>query len=174
MATTKNDLVRSALTKLAVVGYDYDIDPEELRGGLITLEEMITGWEARGIHTCYALAAYPEAAQGQDDSEINPQARQAIVYALAIQLADSYGKQVSQSVAAGAAAGMNSLLVAIQNTPSVIYPHRMPRGSGNRRLERFDRFYHQQPSFTEATSCPPTVETLDPQAVPNELVIPTE
>lgn len=173
MATTKSDLVRSALSKLGIVGYDYDIDPEELRGGLIALEEMIAEWVSRGINTCYALASYPEEALGQDDSGINPAARQAIVYALAIKLADSYGKQVSQSVAAGAAAGMNSLLVSIQNTPEVIYPHRMPRGSGNERFWRYNRFYHQQPSFTEATSCPPAPEETSTEIIPKEQVIVT-
>lgn len=174
MATTKSDLVRSALSKLAVVGYDYDIDPEELRGGLIALEEMMTDWFARGICTGYALAEYPEAAQGGDDAEINPAARRAIVYSLAIQLADSYGKQVSQSVAAGASSGMTSLLASIQQIPGALYPSRMPRGSGNHRYSQHDRFYRQASTLTGATTCYTPPSTLPETAVANELVVVVE
>lgn len=171
MATTKSDLVRSALSKLGVVGYDYDIDPEELRGGLIALEEMMTDWAARGICTGYALAEFPEAAQGGDDSETNPYARKAIVYSLAVQLADSYGKQITQTIAAGASSGMTSLLVAIQQQPASLYPRRMPRGSGNHRHSQYDRFYRQESTLTGATTCYDPDSSLPETAVANELVV---
>jgi len=67
-----------------------------------------------------------------------------VTYQLAIDLADTYGKQVTQSIAASANSGMTSLLSAVQYQPQVQYPNRMPRGSGNTvRYNRWDRFYRK-------------------------------
>lgn len=146
MAVRKSDLVRDALTKLGIVDYDYDIDPAEFRTGLIAMEVMIASWDARGIKFGYIIAPTPEEAKGEDDAGIPDIARKAIIYNLAIEMADSYGKTVSQTTAAGASSGMSDLLSAIQYIPSVQYPRNMPRGSGNTlRFNRWNRFYRPVP-----------------------------
>lgn len=128
MATTKSDLVRSALTKLAVTGYDYDIDPEEIKSGAIVLEQMMADWDARGIKCGYSFAEFPDAVDVSRPANVPDIAYKAIVYQLAIELADSYGKQITASVQAGASSGMSSLLNAIQFVPLASYGNRMPRG----------------------------------------------
>lgn len=142
MAKTKSDIVASALNKLAVTGFDYEIDPEELKAGVVALESLMADWDARGIKIGYAFAADPETANISDPCGLPDIAFRAVTYHLAIDLADSYGKQVSQSIAAGANSAMTSLMSATQYIPQVQYSSRMPRGSGNNlRHNRFMRFY---------------------------------
>lgn len=144
MATTKSDIVASALNKLAVTGFDYEIDPEELKAGVVALEYLMADWDARGIKIGYRFAADPETANISDPCGLPDIGYRAVVYQLAIDLADTYGKQVTQSIAAGANSAMTSLLSAIQFIPEMQYPNRMPRGSGNTlRWNRWNRFYRQ-------------------------------
>jgi hypothetical protein len=144
MATTKSDIVASALNKLAVTGFDYEIDPEELKSGVTTLEYLMADWDARGIKIGYNFAADPETANISDPCGLPDIAFRAVTYQLAIDLADTYGKQVTQSIAASANSGMTSLLSAVQYQPQVQYPNRMPRGSGNTlRWNRWNRFYRK-------------------------------
>lgn len=145
MALTKSDLVKQALQKLAVTGFDAEINPEEIKAGVITLEEMMAAWDAQGIKCGYKFAALPETADAEADAGVPDIARQAIAYNLAILRADAYGKQVSQSVLMMADAGMTALLAAIAFIPTMQYPGRMPRGSGNTlRYTRWTRYYRPQ------------------------------
>lgn len=144
MATTKSDIVASALNKLAVTGFDYEIDPEELKTGVAMLEYLMADWDARGIKIGYRFSPDPETANISDPCGLPDIAFRAVTYQLAIDLADTYGKQVTQSIAAGASSAMTSLLSATQFIPEVQYPNRMPRGSGNTvRYNRRDRFYRK-------------------------------
>ena len=138
---TKSDLVTSALNKLAVNGFDYEIDPEEVKTGVTALEYLMADWDARGIKIGYNFAADPETADITEQSGLPDIAFRAATYSLAIDLADTYGKAVSASVSAGASSGMTSLLNATQYVPVVQYPNRMPTGSGNRRYGATQRFY---------------------------------
>lgn len=155
MAVRKSDLVRDALSKLAIINYDYDIDPEEFRTGLIAMEVMIASWDARGIKFGYIISPTPEQAKGEDDAGIPDIARKAIVYNLAIELAPTYGKEISQAISVGASSGMTDLLSAVQYIPQVQYPRNMPRGSGNTlRFDRWSRFYRPQPTLDADNSGP--------------------
>lgn len=166
MATTKSDLVRSALKRLAVTGFDYEIDPEELKSGVITLEQMMAAWDARGIKAGYQFADNPETADINADAGVPDIAFMAITCSLAMELADTYGKVISQNLAMSAASGMNSLLAAIQHQPQMQYPSRMPRGSGNTlRNWRWRRFYRETDTMDADNSGPMTTnegETLQP------------
>lgn len=141
---TKSDIATAALNKLGVTGFDYEIDPEELKTVVTALEYLMADWDARGIKIGYKFAADPETADITADSGLPDIAYRAVTYQLAIDSADSYGKQVTQSVSAGASSAMSALLNAIQYKPVVQYPNRMPLGSGNMRAGRnIQRFYRQ-------------------------------
>lgn len=141
---TKSDIVNAALNKLAVTGFDYEVDPEELKSGVTALEYLMADWDARGIKIGYRFAADPETADITADSGLPDIAYRAVTYQLAIDLSDTYGKQVTQSVSAGATSAMTGLLNAIQWRPVVQYPNRMPIGSGNQRAgKNLQRFYRQ-------------------------------
>jgi len=143
MATLKSDLIRQSLAKLAITGYDYDIDPEEVDTALIELETMMTEWDGQGIRVSFTLAVSPEEALASQPAGSYDWARNAIVCNLAVRLAPNYGKQVPPELALNAAQSMSRILTATPVLPEVQYTARMPRGSGNtlrgRQLSRFYR-----------------------------------
>lgn len=144
MAILKSDLVKQALAKLAITGFDTEVNPEEIRAGVITLEELMAAWDASGIQIGYAFAPEAEAALAEAPSNVPDIARKAIINQLAIELAPQYGKEPSQLIYMSAASGMSSLLNAIAYIPEMNYGRRMPRGSGNTfRWTRWTRFYRE-------------------------------
>jgi hypothetical protein len=148
MTTTKNDIIRQALKKLAVTGFDSEVDPSESESALIELESMMAEWDGQGIRVGYNLAVTPEDANGADAAGILDFSRNAIVYNLAIRVAPEYGKEPSAAVVMGASQSMSRLFTAIHYLPISQYPRRMPRGSGNTMRDRGyrSRFYDNQPS----------------------------
>lgn len=159
MARTKGDTVRAALAKIGVTGYGYEIAPDELRDGLICLENLMAAWDSTGIKIGYRFADTPETAQSESDSGLPDIAYRAVDNNLACELADLFGKQVSQLVAGSAAAGMSQLLAAVVYIPEMQYPGRMPRGSGNTlRNTRWTRYYRDQ-SLLEADNAGPISTT---------------
>lgn len=161
MTTTKNDLVRQALKKLAVTGFDYEVDPSESESGLVELEAMMAEWDGQGIRVGYHLANTPEEADGSDDAGIPDFSRNAIVYNLAMRIAPEYGKEPSGAVVAGASQSLSRLMTATAYIPTVKYPRRMPRGSGNTNRDRGhrSRYYLEQDKLDVENGGP--LEDLD-------------
>ncbi len=157
MATaTKADIVNGALRKLGIVDLNADVDPGEIRNGLVVLEEMMAYWDAQGTKLGYNFSVLPEEARGEDTLGVPDIARQAMAYHLAIFLADSYGKQITQSIMLGASTAMQALLAAIAWVPMVKYGRRMPRGSGNTlRWTRYNRFYRDDYPYISADNAGP-------------------
>jgi hypothetical protein len=148
MARTKGDTVRAALAKIGVTGYGYEIAPDELRDGLILLENLMASWDADGIKTGYKFADTPETAQAESDTGLPDIAYKAVDSNLALDLADLYGKQVSQLLLNAASAGYSQMLSATTYIPEMAYGRRMPRGSGNTfRWTRWSRFYRNENSL---------------------------
>lgn len=148
MARTKGDTVRAALAKIGITGYGYEIAPDELRDGLILLENLMASWDADGIKIRYNFANSPEEAQAESPTGMPDITNRAVDSNLACELADLYGKQVSQLVAGAAAAGYSQMLAATAYVPEFAYPTRMPRGSGNTlRNTRWSRYYRNQESL---------------------------
>lgn len=161
MTTTKNDLVRQALKKLAVTGFDYEVDPSESESALVELESMMAEWDGQGIRVGYNLANSPEEANGADDSGVLDFSRNAIIYNLALRVAPEYGKEPSPAVVSGAGQSISRLLTAIAYIPTVKYPRRMPRGSGNTLRDRGyrSRYYLEQEKIDVENGGP--LEDLD-------------
>jgi len=158
MARTKGDFVRAALAKIGVTGFGYELQPDQLQDGLIVLENLMAAWDAQGIKCGYKFAETPESAQAESDAGLPDVAFRAVDNSLACDLADLYGKQVSQLVVAAASAGVSQLLATFAYIPEMAYPTRMPRGSGNTiRWTRYNRYYRQQDSLDADNAGP--VET---------------
>lgn len=148
MARTKGDTVRAALAKIGVTGYGYEVAQDELRDGLIMLENLMASWDADGIKIGYNFADTPETALAESDSGLPDISYRAVDSNLACDLADLYGKQVSQLLYNTASAGYSQMLSATAYVPVFAYPTRMPRGSGNTlRNTRWSRYYRNQNSL---------------------------
>lgn len=141
--TTKSDLIKAALRKLGITGFDAETDPDEFDAALIELETMMTEWDGRGIRVGYNLGASPDTALTSAEAGSYDWARQGIVCGLAMRLAGDYGKAVTPDLARAASAGLAAIMAATaaEKIYQMQYPANMPVGSGNRRIGRHQRYY---------------------------------
>lgn len=127
--TTKLQLVKDAYAELALAGWVYDLDPEELEFGLRKLEMQMATMAAQDVNVGYAFGSDIDAESG-----LALVFQEAIYLRLAINIAASKGKSVMGSTKALARAAMDALhaYVARAQVQQQQYPGTMPRGAGNK------------------------------------------
>jgi hypothetical protein len=126
---TKLKLVEDAYAELALAGWVFDLDPEELDFGLRKLETQMASDAAQDLNIGYAFG-----------NDINAEcglpllAQEAAYLRLAINLAASKGKSVMPTTKVNARRAMASLtaFVARGQVQQQQYPGTMPRGAGNK------------------------------------------
>lgn len=131
---TKQQIIAQAFDELALAGYVYDLDPDQLESALRRLDTMMAQWAAVGIVLGYLLPATPDDSYISSDSGIPDAAVEAVYMNLAVKLAASRGKALTSDTKAAAKRGYDQLLgaavrAATRQTPM---PNTMPRGAGNK------------------------------------------
>lgn len=131
---TKKQIISKAFAELALAGYVYDLDPEQLEDGLQTLDAMLAEWTTFGVNLGYLLPATPDDSAIDADSGIPDTANRAVYLNLAVTLAAGKGKTLATETRAAAARGYHQLLAAAarsvaRQTPM---PNTLPRGAGNK------------------------------------------
>ncbi len=58
MGWTKGEIVQKAYAELALAGYVYDLEPEEMQEALTTLDLQMAEWQTRGIEWQPDFAKY--------------------------------------------------------------------------------------------------------------------
>ena len=135
MGWTKLDLIGAAFEEIGLAGYEFDLTPEEQAGALRRLDALMASWNAVGIRIGYALPSTPGGSDINAQSGITDDAYQAAYTALAISVAPTFGKQVSNETRTAAKRGYDTLLArALSDPPRVQLPGTMIAGSGNRRF----------------------------------------
>jgi hypothetical protein len=132
MGWTKGELVDDAYAQLALQGYVFDIGPETRQGGLRRLDTMLATWNAKGIRLGYALPSSPSTSDIDADSGLPDSAFEAVIFNLAIRLADMHGKTVSQNILNVAKDGLDMLMMRAAYPPQQQFPNTLPRGAGNK------------------------------------------
>lgn len=134
MGWTKRDLVGEAFGELALAGYDFDLQPEELQWGLRRMDTMMASWLADSIDVGYNFGTSPSDTDLDQDSGLQLFAVEAVYLHLAIRLAAGKGKAVNGSTKATAKAAYDSLisrLASEQVQPQQVRAN-TPRGSGSK------------------------------------------
>jgi hypothetical protein len=136
VAWTKRDLVVNAYGELALAGYVFDLEPEEIQFGITKMDTMLASWDSKGVRLGYAIGHSPDGGDPDDDSGVAVRNVDAVVLNLAVALAASKGKQLAQSTLKGAKDAYDALFtaVALSQVQQVQMPHGTPRGAGNRRI----------------------------------------
>jgi hypothetical protein len=131
---TKIQLIQKAFGELALAGYVYDLDPDQLEDALSTMDAMLAEWTTFGINIGYLLPATPDDSNIEDPSGIPDSANRAVYMSLAVQLAAGRGKTLTPQTLAGAARGYQQLLGAAARAAAIQQPmpNTMPRGAGNK------------------------------------------
>ena len=134
MSWTKLQLIEEAFGELALAGYDFDLQPEEMDAGLRRLDTMMATWQSLGIQVGYSMAT------GQDDSDLDQPsgvamlAVEAVYMQLACKLAASKGKALPTSSTRNAKQAYDSLVLNIAK--SQVQEQQLaagtPRGQGRK------------------------------------------
>ena len=148
--------MREAFAELALAGYVFELDPEELQTGLRRLDSMMATWDAKGVRLGYPLAISPGDSDLQQDSGLPLAAVEAVYLNLAIRLAAGFGKTMKPSTIVTARQDYDALLRPLTQPLATQLPGGMPLGAGNSRARGGLR-----PAFT------PTPDTSPVQVGPN-------
>lgn len=137
MPYTKRRVVERAFEELAIAGYSFDLNPEEMQSGLERLDSMMAEWASRTIHVGYNFGPDPDASDLDDDTGVPLIAISAMRQHLAISIAASKGKVLSQSTKQQAKQAMDALLVSVAHDQIRAQSSMsLPAGAGNRRFRR--------------------------------------
>jgi len=132
MPWTKRQYVEAAYTEIGLADYVFNLQPQELESSLRRLDTMMADWYERGILLGYPLPMTPGESDLDTPTAVPDRANEAIVTNLAIKIAPSYGKQVSQGTLVAAREALNTLLVRAARPGTMQYPTQTPAGAGNK------------------------------------------
>jgi hypothetical protein len=147
---TKGDLVRGAYAELAIAGWVWDLDPEELLWACGRMDMMMARWADDGIELGYNISLSPPTDLNVA-SGIPLNAVLAVILNLAVAIAAGKGKQLSPATIGEANNAYKSLCVAAAMPGQQQLPDSLPLGAGNTPW-RFG--YPQNPYFPGATEGP--------------------
>ena len=137
--TTMREVVQDAFEEIGVKTAEVALTNDELQSGIRRCNDLLTQWDDTGV-----IVGYNPVLNGDDTLEIDRNAVRAIKKSLAMDLAPSYQKVVSQALAAAVNDSYNALLVSGTNLSNVTYPDTLPLGSGNDCDDNYfvdDRFF---------------------------------
>jgi hypothetical protein len=132
MGWTKRDYVVAAFEECGLASYVFDLQDDQIESACRRLDAMMADWNGRGIRLGYPLPASPSGTDIDDEAGTPDSAHRAIITNLAIELAPSCGKQVSERTLATARAAYNTLLARAAMPPEMQLPGTLPAGAGNR------------------------------------------
>ena len=142
---TKRQLVEEAYAELALAGYVFDLQPEELQRGLRRLDAMMATWDGKSIRIGYRMPATPDDSDLDDESGIPDSAAETVFLNLAIRLAPGGGKQISTDTRMSARQGYDTLLYAAARPQEQQFPNTLPYGAGNKPWRTVDRPFFPVP-----------------------------
>ncbi|WP_175770566.1 packaged DNA stabilization gp4 family protein [Burkholderia anthina] len=145
--STKKHLVESAYAEIALAGYVFDLQPEELETGLRRLDWLGAEWDALGIRVGYNIADH-DGSSLNDESGVPDWAENAYITNLALRLAPTLGKQVSPDTRIAAREGKRALLIGNYEIPQMQMPRHMSIGTGNRRNTKTQVFFATKQRLT--------------------------
>ena len=126
--TTKREIIAQGLEEIGLAEYDFDASPEEVDSFLRRLDRMAAQWDGVGVRAGYNFAGGLDDDAGIPDTVVDSFAQN-----LAIRMAPSFGKAVSQDTKANAAMAYHAMLTTLAHRPQTPYPAQMPIGTGNKR-----------------------------------------
>lgn len=136
--TTVLDIVDGAAEKLGVKTAESALESGDFQVIVNEMNDLLTQWADDGL-----TPAFKEVTESTDTVDVDRNAVSAIKNALAIQIAPSFQRNVTQALAKIAAESLQRLQASSVFIGAVAYPDTLPTGSGNECSGRFlnDRFF---------------------------------
>ncbi len=132
MTWTKRQYIESAFDELGMASYVFDLSPEQLNSAMVKLDTMMATWNGIGLRLGYPIASSPSTGSLDTDCGVPDSANEAIVTNLALKLAPSYGKTVSNDTKVSAKQAYNVLLARNVSVPEMQLGA-IPAGAGFKR-----------------------------------------
>ncbi|MBC2659745.1 hypothetical protein H7A76_30295 [Pseudomonas sp. MSSRFD41] len=142
MTPLKADRIAAAYSKLRISGLTVNPNPSDLELALGELESMMSELAARGIKVGYNFEQQPDP---NSDLGVPQEFWNMVTCNLAVRLISDFNKEPPMTLFNQASQSLSvaSGICARNQLRNVQYPSRQPIGSGNRRFERWQRFYAQ-------------------------------
>ncbi|SDA11187.1 P22 tail accessory factor [Pseudomonas sp. NFPP05] len=142
MTPLKADRIAAAYSKLRISGLTVDPNPSDLELALGELESMMSELASRGIEVGYNFEQQPDP---NSDLGVPQEFWNMVTCNLAVRLISDFNKEPPMTLfnQASQSLSLASGVCARNRIRNVQYPSRQPIGSGNRRYERWQRFYAQ-------------------------------
>lgn len=134
MSWTKRQFIEQAFDELGLASYDFDLQPEQLNSALIKLDAMMATWNALAIKINYPLFVESDM---DDDTGVLDAANEAIYLNLALRLAGSLGKALTQDQKQNAKEAKDALMLSTLNVQKINLPSSLPIGAGNKTLRNY-------------------------------------
>ena len=132
MSWSKQELIVQAFEEIGLASYVFDLSAEQLQSALRKLDAMMAAWNARGLRLGYPVPSTAGGSLLADSSNLKDEANEAVYMNLALKLASTLGKPVSQELKDAAKLGYNTLLSQASVPPEQQFPKDMPAGAGNK------------------------------------------
>lgn len=147
MGWTKQQFILQAFDELGFGSDAYSIGTDQLNLALIKLEAMMGRWAGKGVHVRYPIAADIDSASLSTTTNVPDAANEAIYKNLAVKLAPSLGKAVSQLLNKEAIDTYKDLVsfADSEELPVMQMPGYVPLGAGNRRRFGTDQNFVDSP-----------------------------
>lgn len=113
MSWTKRQIIEEAFGELALAGYDFDLQPEELQFALRRLDTMMATWSSLGISIGYSMSPDQDGSSLDDASGIAAFATEAAFMNLACKIAAGKGKSLPQSTKTNAKQAYDALILTL-------------------------------------------------------------
>ena len=133
MSWTKKQLIEQAHVELGLSSYAYNLQPRQLQDAMIKMDGMVSGWETSGIYIGYPIPTTILGGDLDQDTTIDVRANEAIYLNLAIRLAPSFGKQITNETRVSAKTAFNRLLNRATIAPELAHADNSFAGAGNKR-----------------------------------------
>lgn len=130
MSWTKRQLIQQAFDEIGLAPYVFDLSADQYQSTLRRLDSMISGWESKGIRLGYPLPSNPQDSDLDTQTNVPDKTVDAIFLNLAVRIAPSYGKVVSQETKANAREAYDCLLIDYAKPIEMRLPAGYPVGAG--------------------------------------------
>ena len=137
MGWTKRDLVLQALDELGIPSSTFDMDVDRLQSFMRRMDAMMASWNAQGIRLSYPVPSSPTAGDLDDESGLPDIALEAVFTAVAVLIAPSLGKVVSETTKQRAKNSLDTLMIHIVKPSPKVLPATLPSGAGNLATQPF-------------------------------------
>jgi len=144
MSYTKRQYIIQAFEEIGYADYQYDLQPEQLQSALRRLDAMIATWNGRNINIGYPLPTSPQNSDLDEESDVPDWASEAIYLNLAIRIAPTVGKTVSQETRMSARNAYNQMVQNVVLKEEMKFPRTLGRGAGNKPWRYDEPFINDQ------------------------------